>query len=477
MGGDERDLSPTRPPRIVGEAELGRGGMAVIHRVHDTLIGRTAAMKVLELDESHPEVRARFVREAQIIGQLDHPHIVPLYELGEDAAHRACFTMKLVEGQTLTQFLKENKVLASPSDLDSVIRALLKVCDAIAFAHSRGVVHRDLKPDNIMIGGYGQVYVMDWGIAHLLPDARVRCTVSEAIDRSAGIIGSPAYMSPEQATGNLAAVDAQTDVFGMGAIVYEVLTGRPPYEGSLMQMVHEAMEGEITPPDKLPGIGPLPRGLCNIAMRAMAKDRGKRYASIESLAYDLERFQRGGLYSTQKFAAGTLILKQNETGDTAYIIQQGHCEAFKIEAGRKVTLRKMGPGEVFGETAVLTEGPRSASVVALDDVTCMTVSRESLTEGLSLDSRMGSFVRTLAERFRDLDAQASKLRKEHLRLLVRERLLTAVIEGRGRTRWSALAQQLVKDTSLSELDLLAIVGGCDDLVLDENADLLRFTRI
>jgi CRP-like cAMP-binding protein len=358
---------------------------------------------------------------------------------------------------------------------------LLKVCDGIAFAHSRGVVHCDLKPANIMVGSHGQVYVMDWGIAHLLddeqrarlgidPTRRVRCDDASAHGDSA-IAGTPAWMAPEQACGRPETIDPRTDVFQLGALVYFVLTGRPPYVGEgLLGELLLAQKGVVSPPAEVAG-RPLPRGLCAVAQRALAAAPEQRYQSVEAFKYDLERCLGRGTFGTQSFPPGALIIKQHESGDAAYLIVAGHCEVFKTEGSRRVPLRRMGPGELFGETAILTDQPRSASVAALDAVTVMTLTRQAFEDGFSFDTWMGVLVRTLATRFRDLDGQLTALRREQLGLRVRERLLTALAGGPP-APWSQLCAALAAEHGISELDVMAIVAGWDDLTIDEARDAI-----
>ena len=160
--------------RFIDQGEIARGGMGAIHRVVERTLNRTVAMKVLQPERAHERlVRQRFLAEAQVTGQLDHPNIVPVYELGSDDDGKMFFTMQLIEGRTFSEFLDSN-----PPDNDERVEQALevffRVCDAISFAHSRGVVHRDVKPSNIMVGEFGQVYLMDWGIARVLPEADVQ---------------------------------------------------------------------------------------------------------------------------------------------------------------------------------------------------------------------------------------------------------------------------------------------------------------
>jgi WD40 repeat protein/serine/threonine protein kinase len=238
------------------DGEIARGGMGAILKGRDNDLGRDLAFKVL-LDEhrDRPEVIARFIEEAQIGGQLQHPGIAPVYELGQFTDQRPYFSMKLVKGQTLSQLLAERDSV--DKDRSRFIGIFEQICQTVSYAHARGVIHRDLKPSNIMIGSFGEVQVMDWGLAKVLPvgevagepRARSRDQQASVIEtrRSGGsdvpspngsgssetklgsVLGTPAYMPPEQALGEVDQLDQRADVFGLGAILCEILTGYPPY--------------------------------------------------------------------------------------------------------------------------------------------------------------------------------------------------------------------------------------------------------
>jgi serine/threonine-protein kinase len=221
--------------------EIGRGGMGAVLRGHDPDLGRDLAVKVLLPEHRHDAaMRSRFAEEAQIGGQLQHPGIVPVYEVGRAADQQPYFTMKLVKGRTLAALLAER---SDPGeDLPRFEQIFEQVCQTLAYAHSRGVIHRDLKPANIMVGAFGEVQVMDWGLAKVLtrgpetpPKSAVRTarSVGEGDKTRPGwVAGTPAYMAPEQAAGEVDRLDQRCDVFGLGGILCEILTGRPPYVGA-----------------------------------------------------------------------------------------------------------------------------------------------------------------------------------------------------------------------------------------------------
>jgi serine/threonine-protein kinase len=227
--------------------EIARGGMGVILRGRDPDLGRDLAVKVLRREHrDKPEVIQRFIEEARIAGQLQHPGVVPIYEIGRFADGLPYFTMKLVQGSTLAALLARRN---TPQDeLPRFLTIFEQVCQTLAYAHSRGVIHRDLKPSNVMVGAFGEVQVMDWGLAKVLrPDAQTAAAppgqgVTTLIDagrsgstvdlsREGTVIGTPAFMPPEQAKGEVGEMDERADVFGLGAVLCTILTGQPPYTG------------------------------------------------------------------------------------------------------------------------------------------------------------------------------------------------------------------------------------------------------
>jgi serine/threonine-protein kinase len=259
---EEMPPSADRPPRVQLLGEIARGGMGAVLKGRDPDLGRDLAVKVLlEKHEVRPELVRRFVEEAQIGGQLQHPGIVPVYELGAFADRRPYFTMKLVKGRTLANLLAERS--SPPHDLPRFLAIFESVCQTVAYAHARAVIHRDLKPSNVMVGSFGEVQVMDWGLAKVLkhggiadepsPEpsfevsviATVRSESSVDGSESGSVLGTPAYMAPEQASGEIELVDHRSDVFALGSILCEMLTGQPAYRaGSQPELIRKAMRGD-----------------------------------------------------------------------------------------------------------------------------------------------------------------------------------------------------------------------------------------
>src|SRR5262249_36552688 len=224
------------------------GGMGKVWLARDDHLGREVALKELGDEQAgHPAAWARFVREARITGQLEHPGIVPVYELARRPENQQPFyTMRFVEGRTLsgaaTDFHQRRSLGQAQSlELRALLNAFVTICNAVAYAHARGVVHRDLKGNNVLLGEFGEVIVLDWGLAKVLGQTEQevrRRPVQDNQDPAlqgtlqGAVMGTPEYMAPEQAAGQLDRIDQRTDVYGLGGILYELLTGQPPFSGA-----------------------------------------------------------------------------------------------------------------------------------------------------------------------------------------------------------------------------------------------------
>ncbi|MEM7262747.1 MAG: bifunctional serine/threonine-protein kinase/formylglycine-generating enzyme family protein, partial [Planctomycetota bacterium] len=327
------------------DGELARGGMGKILRVWDETIRRDLAMKVMvEEAQDRPEFVGRFIEEAQVTGQLEHPGIVPVHEIGFDSDGQLYFTMRLVRGHDLRTVFRWVREDREEWTRTRAVTVLIRVCEALAYAHSRGVIHRDLNPANIMVGSFGEVYVMDWGLAKLRGDAGTddapeiephdpadsRVMSDRLAESSAGgdspfvtaagsVVGTPAYMAPEQAEGDLDAVDARADVYAAGAILYTLLTDRLPY-----------VEPESTPPayaivDRVRSGPPIPIAeitrkaspeLIAIAETAMARRPDDRYPDMQAMARDLRAYLEERVvnaYETGAWAEFRKWVKRNRT--------------------------------------------------------------------------------------------------------------------------------------------------------------------
>jgi len=277
-GAELPDLGGTRY-RLVGQ--VARGGMGVVYAAEDELLQRRVALKVIEMPGCEGELANRLMREARVLARLEHPGIVPVHDAGTLADGRVFYTMKFVEGQRLDHYIES---LASTPDR---MRIFLRICDAVAFAHARGVLHRDLKPANVMVGSFGEVLVMDWGLAKILGDATraepnhrddsiLRFPANDNNSNSSGtghgtVMGTPGYMSPEQARGETESLDARSDIFSLGILLRYLLTDRLPEHP----------------------VPKLDRSLEAVCAKACAPERGRRYAAVQDLAADVSRYLDG----------------------------------------------------------------------------------------------------------------------------------------------------------------------------------------
>jgi serine/threonine-protein kinase len=396
------------PPHLILYSELGRGGMGRVHPATDRNLLRHVALKRLDRElAQEPMYKDGFIAEAQITGQLEHPNIVPVHEMDVSADGIPYFTMKLVQGVSFHRWLRDHrKPPGSTERLEEGLEIFLKVCDAVAYAHHRGVIHRDLKPENIMVASFGQVYLMDWGLARLTKTRPA--SGSRAQMEAFGAVGTPEYMAPEQARGNPKEMDEQSDIFGLGALLYEIISGKTPY-GDLHdpeEIMERARQGQVTSIDSACfGLG-VSKRIRAVVQKATAPKPEDRYASVIELRQEVHAFLRGGLHLPSKiFLPGATIIREGDIGDAAYMIVSGRCRAYRSVGERQETLAVMEAGDVFGEMALILDEPRAATVEAVDRVTVLVLDKHTMSEGLGIDGWTGALVRALAQRFRALEQQ------------------------------------------------------------------------
>jgi eukaryotic-like serine/threonine-protein kinase len=386
--------------------EIGRGGMGRIHPATDRNLLRHVALKRLDRELAKvPMYKDGFIAEAQMAGQLEHPNIVPVHELAVSEEGVPYFTMKLVQGVNFDDWLRDPlRPPGSTTRLEEGLEIFLKVCDAVAYAHHRGVIHRDLKPENVMVADFGQTYLMDWGLSKL---TRTRpASGANAQMEVPGPVGTPTHMAPEQARGNPAEMDERSDVFGLGAILYELISGKLPYGEArdVESVLKRAEAGQVVPIDvACLGIG-MSKRIRSIVERAVSPRPEDRYPSVVELQADVRHFLRGGLHLPRRvFPPGSVIIREGDVGDAAYMIVSGRCQVTRRVGEQEEPITTMGAGDVFGEMALLLAEPRAATVVAEDNVTVLVLDQRTLSAGLGADGWTGALVRALAQRFRDLE--------------------------------------------------------------------------
>ncbi|MCR4318082.1 MAG: protein kinase [Planctomycetes bacterium] len=322
-GNDSGVLAKTfSSQKYTGGDRIGVGGMGEVRRVFDRDLRRAVALKKL-LHDNRKAVE-RFIEEAQVTGQLEHPNIVPVHELGVTSDHELFFTMKLVRGRSLKEILidlRKGKDKAKKKyTLSKLIDIFQKVCEGIAFAHSRGVIHRDVKPANIMVGEFGEVQVMDWGLAKVVGREdtsgedivrTLRSTDDSQRSLDGSVIGTPSYMPPEQAKGAIAEVDERSDIYSLGALLYELITLSPPFAGkNAMAIIERVVKGGVQSPEKVaPKDRIVPRDLAAIAMKALSYKKADRYRRVGDLMKDLEAYRGGFSVSAISDNAAVKALK------------------------------------------------------------------------------------------------------------------------------------------------------------------------
>ncbi len=315
--------------------ELGRGGMGAVFAARQRALDRTVAVKTVLRDGADETAISKFRAEAVVTALLEHPNIVPVHDLAAGPNGALLLVMKKAEGVTWRTILHapandspNDQVRARTMTLDDHLEVLLKVCDGVAFAHARGILHCDLKPDNVMIGEYGEVLITDWGCA--VAFAEQPSELVPRVEDMRTLRGTPAYMPPEIARGDLHSVSIRTDVFLLGAILYEILTGKPPHPGrALAEVIARAAHGEIETPQQCAPARELPPELCALSMLALDANPAKRPATTAEFAVRLREYRRHAEAIELAEAAKAQLTRARaspEAGDEHYRRAIAFCE-------------------------------------------------------------------------------------------------------------------------------------------------------
>lgn len=315
---------PEQIGRYIIKAELGRGGMATVYRAYDPSFDREVALKILPREMLHdPQFRTRFEREIKLVASLEHSAIVPVYDVG-DIDNQPYFVMRYMSGGSLSDLIAKGKIT-----IQETARIIAKVAQGLAYAHRKNVVHRDLKPDNILFDENGEPFISDFGIAKL--------TESSSTLTGSGVIGTPAYMSPEQAQGH-STIDARSDVYGLGVIVYQMLTGHQPYRADTpMGIVIKHLTDPV--PEILKDIPTLPFAVDNLIKTAMAKNKEDRYQNVIALAKALNKIAFG---NEGDLTFGTNIEIQNSRTANKFASVSSKSKTGLIVAGVVILIALIG---------------------------------------------------------------------------------------------------------------------------------------
>ncbi|NLD98320.1 MAG: protein kinase, partial [Fibrobacter sp.] len=390
--------------RIIGL--LGKGKHTDIFNCFDEELNRIVALKQLRSDfATDRSIVKMFTNEARTLGFLEHPGIVTLYDMFIDETGAPAYTMELVKGNSL-RWECRNRTMAQ------LLNIFIKLCETLAAAHASGVVHLDLNPENIMIGPYGEVVIIDWGSSRIFDDKPYKNYVQfirEAPDppsydnySSFGAISK--YNSPEQAAGDIQSLSPSSDIFSMGVILYEMMSGVVPFSGNNPQsLANQIQNCNALPLNEI--CSDIPKHLSQICDKMMAKDPYDRYHSFNQVLNDLDHFQNSGqTFSKLTLHTGDVLFREGEQGDFAFIINSGTIEVSRIVNGMKVVLACLKRGEICGELALFTNEPRSATITALEETTISLLARESVEGELQkLSPWIQNMIYGLSKRFTKLN--------------------------------------------------------------------------
>jgi len=491
-----------------------RGGMGAIHKVFDLDLLRLSAMKVMlpafKSEERHLKA---FITEAKITGLLEHPCIIPVHEMGFSRQTGMYFTMKLARGESLRNILGElernNPEYRQQYNIYRMMGIFRKVCDALSFAHSRDIIHQDLKPHNIMVGKYGEVLLMDWGIAKYIgnpedeTDPVCREILLEIFELTKGepgqIKGTPSYMSPEQTMGDPNMLDKRSDIFLLGSTLYQMMTLQAPYSGGdVYDIIGKAMTGQFTPPQKHTPGWLIPEEICRIISRAMAFNKQDRYASVDDMIRDIDDFLEGCWTDHEKkiFAPGEMLMREGDAGEEAYMILRGRVQVFREAAGQRVVLGLLTEGDIVGEMALIANDTRSASVEAIDQTEVSVLKQQVFSQSLKkLPRWIEKIVQSLAGRLTDANAKINPhltgdvlfFVLQQLRLIYKDRLQDAaepaslaagsIVEEIAENLGIA-QQKVIEALKNAALQKLITYDGVELSVpdMDELAQFIRFGR-
>ena len=411
--------------RYARQKLLGAGGMGEVLLVEDRELQRNTAMKVLlpEIQDKPAEIN-RFLREARTTAQLEHPGIIPVHELGRLDDGRWYFTMKEVRGRTLSEVIAE--VHASGRGFRRLVGGFLRVCQAMAYAHERGVVHRDLKPDNVMVGEHGEVLVLDWGLARVTGEVLrsgvqpVQGPEEQTASRDGAVSGTPAYMPPEQARGENRCVGPTVDVYSLGAVLFEILYGQAPYVGRTgLSVLMKVMAGPPSPPlSRLP----VPEGLEELRLRAMARVADERFEHAGQLATEVAAWLDG---ERQRERALALV---QEASELEPALEKNRRRASALRA-RASALAK--------DTPDWAPPQAKAEAWALED-DAQALEAQVLTDELRIEALLEAALSQVPELPEAHGAMADRLRNDHAAAEARRAPVARRLEARLRRHATAM---------------------------------------
>lgn len=396
---------------------LGEGNYGIVECCFDAHLNRVAALKSLrEVHQDKPEQVRSIIQEARLVSYLDHPGVVAIYDAFVDEGNNFRYVMKMVEGEELEDLLFRTVQQGTLLPISQCLQIFTKLCETLAYVHDKGVAHLDLKPHNIMLGSYGEVYILDWGNARLFDPKRYEKYL-ETYDQEGRledlqetltntIVGSPPYMAPEQTQSNREVLGPGADIFATGVILYHMMTGHFPFSmDSLEDYFYELMKEKPVPLHKRRG--DIPKRLSQICSRMLFKDTATRYQNFQEILKDLREFAESGYtFEMKVFEPGEVIFEEGQHGDYAFHILDGLVEISAVFDDKKKVLASRGKGNVIGEVAVFTKEPRTATVTAVERTVVKVMTEEEIMVELEkMSPWISHMIYSLSRKFIEVNQQ------------------------------------------------------------------------
>lgn len=403
---------------------VGEGGFGSVSCSFDQNLYRATALKKLhrQFRDDQQQLQA-ILNEVRLISYLDHPGVIPIYDAFISPDGDFCYTMKLLEGDDLETVLIHLQDQGQRMPLARAVKLLNKLSETLAFVHDKGVLHLDIKPSNIMLGRYGEVCILDWGIAHLYDATRYQQYLKSfgkdqhidkiIHDRSNRIEGTIAFMSPEQTEQQRNQLTPASDIFSTGVVIYHALTGNLPFSDENLERFFYDLH-QVEPPPLHEVRGDIPLRLSQICAKMLEKDVHKRYQSFHAVLKDLEDFSSAGQVSEQRlYQPGDVLIQEGEIGDQVFQIIDGLVEISVQKSGQKNILTTRGSGTIVGELSIFTKEPRSATVTALQPTTVKLLNETMIMEELEkLNPWIGHMIYQLSKRFLEQNQTIISLEEE-----------------------------------------------------------------
>ncbi|MFM1943913.1 MAG: hypothetical protein RI897_2895 [Verrucomicrobiota bacterium] len=396
--------------------EVGEGGLSSVGSFYDSRLNRVVALKTLQEEHVGNEELVRFfINEAKLLGYLDHPGVVPVFDTFLREKDTPCYTMKLCQGLSLASLLDAYKgPNRGPIPLARTVEIFTKLAETLAYVHDKGVLHLDLKPDNIIVGTYGEVILLDWGSARLYSSEKFYEHLGQHTEdtevayfekeRESLVLGTPRYMSPEQVAGEREHLTCASDLFSAGIILYEMLTSLHPFPAKKpSELMDQVLKHDPPRPHEINR--EIPRKLSHICWKMLAKKPEDRYQGFHEVLEELASYHGvGDGFPVQDYIPGEVIFNEGDSGEYAFLIMSGEVEILKeIGEPEPKVIARLGVGEIVGELAVISHSPRTAAARAATPVRIRILSKADIEQELEkLSPWVSKMISGLTGRFIDL---------------------------------------------------------------------------